>query len=489
MQNHPGTIVTDKGKQIGIILSGSFAGFMVLLDSNIVNIALPFIGKYFNIGTSLVVHITLVYLLVLSGMMIIAGKLADRIGIKRIFISGFIIFTASSLMCGLSTSFTFLIVARAIQAVGGAMLIVTTLTLVTRFIPAEKRGWSFGILTPVNSLGVLVGAPLGGLITGYLDWHWIFLINIPVGIAAIIVAHKVIPDDSVRKGGKNPLAGFDYPGAILSFLGLALVVFFLNQAGRIGWASPVTYAGLGASIGCLILFYYLEKRNKDPLLDMSIFRSRNFFFAILASFLGYGLMSGNSVLMPFYLEYMMHIRVEYAGFLLMIFPLVFSLLSPVTGRLSDKVSKPMLTSSGMIMACISCIFFLWFLPEAHIWIVVLFLVLMGFSYSMFITPNNNLVMSLAPEGKQSVTSSVFRLSTNMGQLFGVLIMEAMFTLCLPSSSQPTSAQLKQASQETLLTGFQYSYFGGGILVLLAFLTTRLTKASPVSTRTEMVPEM
>lgn len=477
-------IVTEKSRQIGIILSGSLAGFMVLLDGNIVNIALPAIGRYFDIGTTQVVKITVVYLLVLAGVMISVGKLAGKMGIKRTFMLGFSIFTLSSLACGLSGSFQMLVLARAVQALGGAMLIVTALTLVTTFIPAEKRGWAFGILTPVNSLGVIVGAPLGGLITGYLNWHWIFLVNVPIGIVALFVANKVIPGDTSGKGKPSVFRGFDYAGAILSFAGLAVLVFILDQGRKFGWTSPVVLIGLTLVVIFLSLFLFAEKKHPDPLLELGMFRDRNFSLGIVASIMGYGLMAGNGVLMPFYVEYILHIPVQTAGFILMIFALVFSMLSPFAGRKSDRMSKTRLTSTGMFLATLTSLFFVVFLSRTNLVFVIVYLAMMGISYSMFITPNNNLIMSLAKGERQSVTSSVFRLSTNLGQLIGVLVMESMFTLCLPKSSQPTAQQLKQATHETLLTGFQYSYIGGAILVFLAMVTSRFIKEKGIAGKSE-----
>jgi MFS family permease len=217
-----------------------------------------------------------------------------------------------------------------------------------------------------------------------------------------------------------------------------------------------------------------------------MFRDRNFSLGILASIMGYGLMAGNGVLMPFYIEYILRIPVQQAGFILMTFALVFSMLSPFAGRMSDRMSKTRLTSSGMFLATLSCLFFFIFLPSTNLIFVFIFLVLMGISYSMFITPNNNLVMSLAKGERQSVTSSVFRLSTNLGQLLGVLMMESMFTLCLPSSEQPTAMQLKQATRGILLEGFRYSYLGGAILVFFAMITSRFIRDKKSGGKSETV---
>jgi EmrB/QacA subfamily drug resistance transporter len=470
------TVVTGKNRQLGILISACFAGFMILLDGNIVNIALPYIGKSFNAGTSLIVQIMLFYLLVISGGMIIMGKLADKAGTKRIFVSGFIVFTCGSLLCGISPALWFLLLSRAIQAVGSAMLIVTAITIVPKFIPPERRGWAFGILAPVNSIGVMIGAPLGGLITGYLNWHWIFLINVPAGAIAVLVALKVIPDDIKREKVGKILSGFDYPGAVLSFMGLGLLVYFLNQGKSIGWDSPITVGGLILALLLLVIFCFIEKKKSDPLLDMSIFANRDFSLAIIASFLAYGLMTGSNVLMPFYLKYILHIRVELSGFIMVIFTVIFSLLSPLSGRLSDQVPKTRLTSLGMMIAAAACLFFIFFIPRMDLVFVIVYLVIAGISFALFVTPNNNLVMTLTQGTRQTVSTGIFKVFTTLASLFGVLIMEFMFTLCLPPSAEPTLAQLHKASQETLLTGFRYSYLGGFILAFLAMVTILFIRA-------------
>lgn len=457
--------VSRLSQQLGIIFSASFAGFMVMLDNNIVNISLPYIARYFSIGTSMVVQITLVYFLVLSGTMILFGKLADKYGVKVIFISGFAIFTASSLLCGLSPTFHILLAARAIQGLGGSMLLATAISMITMYIPAEKRGWAFGIFSPINSLGVLVGSPLGGLITGLLSWHWIFLVNVPVGIAAILVGLKQIPADPPRETGQTP-ARFDYTGTVLSFTGLAILVYFLNQSRKIGYESPLFIGGIAVALLTITAFLFRERRAKDPLLELGIFRNKNFSLALLASLVAMGLLAGNSVLMPFYLTYIMHINIELAGFILMINPVIFIVLSMVIGPISDKVSRTRLTTVGMFIGMIGCLAFIFLIPKENLFIVASYCVIQGLAYAFFITPNNNLVMSLAPEGEQSVSSSLFRLSTNLGQIFGILLMESMFTIALPASVHANSGLMKSLPHDILTSGFQYAYIGGAIMCLL-----------------------
>lgn len=440
---------------------------MVLLDNNIINISLPEIASFFNISTTSVIQIVVIYLLMLTSTLIIFGKLADNIGIKPIFISGFVVFTVSSLLCGLSPSFFLLLAARLFQALGGSMLFATAISLITRFIPADRRGWAFGIFSPVTSLGLLIGNPLGGLITGMLNWHWIFLVNVPVGILAILFAIKTIPSDITRRPDRPAAKSFDYLGSLLSFTGVALLVFFISRGRSIGWNSPWTIGGFILSAALILSFILWERRSKDPILDLFIFRDRNFSFAILASLAGFGLMAGSNVLLPFYLINGLKIDVSHAGFIMMTFPVVFSMISPVTGRLSDRVLKVHLTVIGMALAALTCIAFSFLLPLLHLGILFAYMVLLGISYALFITPNNNLVMSLAKEDKQSISSSVFKLATNMGQMLGLIIMQLIFTMNLPQTHGKGGFALKSASVSEMISGFSWAFIAGAAMCLTA----------------------
>jgi EmrB/QacA subfamily drug resistance transporter len=461
--------VTSRGRQIGVILSGSLAGFMVLLDTNIVNISLPEIAASFSISPGSVVRVTLIYLLILSSTLIIFGKLADKYGLRRIFLSGFSVFTASSLLCGISPSFQLLLVSRMLQALGGAMLFATSIALISKFIPPDRRGWAFGIFSPLSSLGLLVGNPLGGLITGLMNWHWIFLVNVPVGLAAVLYAGKMIPADHSRTDEQKDRKGFDFIGSALSFCGLALLMFFVNQGPRIGWDSPLTLTGLAGAVVLLTGFILWERISRDPILDLTIFRSRGFSLAILASIAGFGVMSGSNVLLPFYLRYCLDVNVTHSGFILMTFAVLFTMCSPITGRLSDRVSKTLLTIIGMSLATLICISFSLLLPIGHLGILFAFMVLLGVSYALFITPNNNLVMSMARPDKQSLSSGVFKLATNLGQMFGIILMEMVFTLSLPPGSGSPDSSLDNIPSDTLLRGFSLAFLSGAGLCFLAIV--------------------
>ena len=471
MKNWPMTqVVTKRGQQIGIIVSASLAGFMVLLDSNIVNISLPVMAAYFNISTGKVVQVTLIYLLMLSSSLIIFGKLSEKYGAKTVFITGFIVFTLSSFLCGIAHNFIMLLIYRSIQALGGSMLYATSISLITKFIPLDRRGWAFGIFSPLSSLGMLIGNPLGGLITGMLNWHWIFLVNIPIGIAAIFAAWKAIPNDfPVRSRKRSKPIWFDVPGSLLSFAGMGLLVFFISRGRNLGWGSMETITGLSTAFILILLFVLWERHARDPILDLAIFKDRNFSFAIIASVAGFGLMAGSGVLLPFYLTLGLNIDVAHAGFILMTFPVIFSMASPLTGRLSDRMSKIRLTILGMTIAAIGCFGFAWLLPKAHLGILFGYMILLGIAYGLFITPNNNLVMTLAREDKQSISSSFFKLATNLGQMLGLIVMEMIFALFTPQAPDGKGFDLKSVPRDELMPGFSWAFVAGGLICLVAVL--------------------
>jgi predicted MFS family arabinose efflux permease len=250
---------------------------------------------------------------------------------------------------------------------------------------------------------------------------------------------------------------------------LALLVFCVNQAHKLGWHSPVIMAGLPSSILLLILFVLRERKAADPILDLGLFRRRDFSIGILISLAGFGLMSGSGVLMPFLLTYLLHINVEHAGFILMTFAVIFSALSPVAGNLSDHVSKTRLMQAGMLLATSATLFFMFMMGNMHLWVVFLFLVMLGVAYAFFITPNNNFIMSVANPGKQSISSSVFKLSTNLGQMMGIIIMESLFVVAMPQGFSADGSHASMMTPENMISGFRWAYAGGAALCLLALI--------------------
>jgi len=475
--------IEKRSRQVALILCASLAGFMSLLDANIVNISLPAIGKYFGVGTGIVVQIALVYMLVMTGTMIVFGKLADKFGIKPVFMIGFAIFTTGSLLCGLAESLYLLVAFRGFQALGASMLYATGISLISKFIPHDRMGWAFGIFSPVVSLGLLVGNPLGGLITGLLNWHWIFLINVPIGLAAIFLAWKAIPAEEKRS---NPTLHqkFDISGGLLSFAAIGLLVFCLSQGHSLGWTNPLILAGLPLSMLLFGIFVWREKKVADPVLDLSLFQRRDFSIGLIISMAAYGMLSGNGIMMPYLLTYGLHINIQHAGFILMTFAVIYSTLSPVTGNLSDHISKTRLMRSGMATGLLVTLAFVLLLGNMHLYIVFLYLIGLGFAYALFITSNNNFIMSVADPDKQSIASSVFKLSTNLGQMAGIIVMEFLFMAAMPAGFKADGAHAAMLTPDIMTDGFRMAYAGGAALFLIALILTFVVKDRSIGSRSD-----
>lgn len=176
-------MLINPSRQRWIVISVAFSSFIVVLDAYIVNVSLPAIARYFNVGTSDVVHVIVAYLLIITSTLLLFGKLGDRFGFKKFFMLGFCFFTAGSLLCGISPTLGILIASRCLQGIGGAILYAIGTALIPKHLPEHRRGWAFGTVATAAGLGMAIGAPVGGFITQLLNWHWIFLINVPVGTA------------------------------------------------------------------------------------------------------------------------------------------------------------------------------------------------------------------------------------------------------------------------------------------------------------------
>jgi hypothetical protein len=203
----PANVERSRG-YLWAVISVAFAAFLTRLNGYTVNVSLPTIARSFNVGTAKVSGVTIYYLLTITTALLVIGRLGDRIGLKRIFVSGYAVFVLGSLLCGLSKNLPMLIAFRCVQGGGAAMLLALSFAIVARAVPKERLGWAFGIMSTSAALGVAAGAPLGGLLAGYVSWRWVFLLNVPVALAAMVVSWQALPaDDGRRRAGQHPADG------------------------------------------------------------------------------------------------------------------------------------------------------------------------------------------------------------------------------------------------------------------------------------------
>jgi DHA2 family metal-tetracycline-proton antiporter-like MFS transporter len=454
----------DRRRQPLVIACVALGAFIINLDSYIVSISLPAIAQSLNVGTSLVSLVTVVYLLALSSTLLLFGKLGDRLGLKRVFLWGYALFTLGSLLCGVSPNLAALLLARALQGLGGAMLFAVGPPLLPRYLPANRQGWAFGLVMTAGAGGMALGAPMGGFIVSNCDWPWIFLINIPVGLVAFWVSARALPAD----GPRDRTGSFDVPGAALSCLGVLLIVFGFNQGEELGWTSFPILAGFALALLALVLFWRRERTQTAPLIDFTMFRVPAMALGNLAALLGFMLLAGCNVLLPFYLIGVKGLRIEQASLVLLVYPAFYAVLSPFCGRLADRggpsgrVPRQIWCVLGMAMATTAALLFAFTLHLPGLWGTSFFLAVLALAYALFISPNNSLVLGLAPRHAIGMVSGVFKTATILSMVLGMCLLETAFSI----GHLPVVTEVS-ISSEYIVTGLRRALLLGG---LFSFLT-------------------
>jgi EmrB/QacA subfamily drug resistance transporter len=458
----PGTELSERDQRIvlGII---AFAAFMASLDSTIVNISLPTIAANFEVDISLVSWVVMAYLLVLAGLLLVFGRLGDMIGFRRVFLAGFSVFTAGSLLCGLAFSIHHLISFRALQGIGGAALEAIAPAMVVIYLPAQKRGRAIGMLATIVSLGIAAGPILGGFITEYLSWHWIFFINVPVGIAAVILAQRFLPADTAA--GKRER--FDSAGAALILLALITLLFPLNQGLDLGWTSPVILGCFAASLVLWTLFFVHERRCSSPLIDMRLFSNRAYTLANATGFLVMLSYNGTIFLLPFFFEKVQAHSTEFAGLLLAVPAVALMLVGPVAGSLSDRHGARVLTTGAALLTGATLYLFSLFSAASTLPFVIASLMLLGVAIGSFFPPNMSRILGAgarAGEG-EGVASGVMMTLRNTGAVLGVALFGTIAVQVIAGTM--AHRHVISASPDMLSMGFSVAFTAGILLSILA----------------------
>lgn len=467
--------ISDAKKSFGLlIISIALATFMAGLDGTIVNIALPTISESFHVSSSTVSWVATAYLLMMAGCVLVFGKASDIIGFKRVFLAGFIIFTIGSLACGvlpdLFNSLLLLIGSRIFQAVGGAMITAIAPAMITAFIPMDQRGKAMGIVMTLAALGTALGPSIGGVLTQYLSWHWIFFINIPVGIFAVILGAKVIPATSAH----GTLAGFDRTGAGLVFVGLASLLFVVSEGMSYGWTSPVILTLSALALITLSAFVWQELRVTDPLLDLRLFTDKNFLLINLLLCLVFFSFAGINYLLPFYLEYVLGYSSSSAG--LVMTSLSFAMMGAglLAGMLFNRTGPRALCTGAGVALVIG--YFM--MTRLHTYTTTLFVVtalaFIGFGLGMVVTPASNMIMNMVSRTKQGMISSLTGLERFAPMTLGIAFFNLIFihgVLTIAAYQNVTSAAPGEIKAAVLSAGFDFAFFFSFIVGIIILLMT------------------
>src|SRR4029077_9577191 len=328
-----------------VVLTTGF--FMILLDTTIVNVAIPAMSGNLNTTFDQILWVLNAYILVYAVLLITAGRLGDLFGQRALFAIGLFVFTLASALCGFSQNVGELIAARIIQGVGGALLTPQTLSIITSLFPPERRGAAFGVWGAAAGLAPVTGPTAGGALITYIDWRWIFFVNVPIGIGALIATFLVIPD--LRPGRSH---GWDIVGVILATSGLFAIVFGLIEGQRYNWGQITSYVitipeVIGAGGLLIVLFIIWERFQTEPLVPLSLFEERNFAVANwIAAAISFGMLS---LFLPItiYLQSVRDFTALQAGLTLAPMSLTSMFVAPFAGRFADRIGGKYILMTGI----------------------------------------------------------------------------------------------------------------------------------------------
>ncbi|WP_421909002.1 MFS transporter [Methanolacinia petrolearia] len=440
--------------------------FMDGLDGAIVNVALPYIAGNFHAEMGVASLVITVYLVALSGLMIIFGKVLSIAGIKKIYIAGIAIFTVASLLCALSWDITSLIIFRLIQGTGAAMIAPSAVATVAVHMPESERAKSLGIVAAASALAFAIGPVLGGLLTEFFSWHWIFLINLPIGVITILSASRILPGDIPHTNGKS---GLDYAGAAVFFAAMAFLVIPLSFAGdkTMNWSSVGAF--LAVSIILFALFVFIEKRTKDPLLKMHMFSDRNFSFATLAYTLFMAAYGGLLLLLPFYFEGVLKLSAAGAGMLLLVPSVVITITSPAGGYFADKYGAMKICSASSAIFLLSMVMISLFGIETTLPYILISLIIMGIGGGPFMSSGSSRIIEHADEENREIASGVMSTAIYFGSALGT----ALFTAISTFSSRAGEGENIQASG--FLEGFEPAMYFGIVCCIIVLVLSIMVK--------------
>src|SRR5918994_137382 len=356
--------------------------FMIMLDNTVVNVALPSIQEDLAADLSELQWIVTGYALSFAALMLIGGKLADAYGRRLIFVVGILVFTLSSLWCGLADSGDMLIAARVVQGIGAALMNPATLSIIAATFPPQQRGMAIGIWAGVSALALAIGPLAGGLLTEHLSWHWIFFVNIPVGVLAIAASYLFISESK-----DDTHESLDLPGLATSALGLFALTYGLIEANEHGWTSGRIVGSFVVAAASLAAFLVIERRRRSPMLDLSLFRS--------------GTYAGANIAM------------------------LIILIAPIAGKASDRYGSRWLITCGMLLLGVQLLYLSQLGADADFWNLLPGFLVGGLGMALTMTPTAAAATRSVPVEKSGVGSAVLNAMRQVGGSVGIALMGAI----------------------------------------------------------------
>ncbi|MEA2643554.1 MAG: hypothetical protein QOG08_580 [Chloroflexota bacterium] len=432
--------------------------FMIMLDTTIVNVAIPAMSAGLKISLDGILWVLNAYILVYAVLLITAGRLGDLYGQRNLFAAGLAVFTIASALCGLSQDENQLIAARVLQGVGGALLVPQTLAILTSLFPPERRGAAFGIWAGVAGLATLAGPTIGGAIVTYVDWRWIFFVNVPIGIAALVATFIIVPD--LRPGRRH---GWDVVGIFLATGGLFGLVFGLIEGERFNWGEIGSYVVtipevIGLGVVLLVLFVVWERFVAEPLVPLSLFEERNFAVANwIGASIAFGMMS---LFLPIviYLQSVRGFSALTAGLTLAPMSLTSMVVAPFAGRMADRIGGKYILMTGVFVFAIGFGTLTFVAAADSTWLTFLVpAIVAGAGMGMTFAPLTTVAMRNVEPRMAGAASGVLNTTRQVGQAVGSAVVGAVLqnrlAITLHDQAVTHAAALPAAFRDQFIAAF------------------------------------
>lgn len=428
----------SKKERMIVLFASCIASFITPLMGTMITTALPTIGIDFNVSVHDQAWVTAIYLLSCVIFLLPWAKVSDLFGKRKVFILGLVIIAAGGILAAFSTDFAHLLAARIVMGAGGAAISCTSVSMIIEVYPKYSRGTPLGINTAVVYLGSSIGPALGGILTDTLGWHSTFYMVVPFCIVALIAIMMFKTDFISAKGGS-----FNYLGSVVYGISMVLTAYGLMNIPQ--WYS---YPMMIAGIALLYLFYRMQKRTDHPLLNVRMFSNKVYTRSVISTLLNYGSSYAVSFFAALYLQDINGWSAWQAGTILLIQPAIQSVLTPFTGRLSDRINPRILPTLGMIITALGLLVIFGFPTEVNTTMLILALVLLGIGYAMFSAPNTNIVMSSVPNDMYSEASGILSTMRMGGMLLSMGIAMACISIFMGSAETMTNAPMFMDAMRT-----------------------------------------
>jgi EmrB/QacA subfamily drug resistance transporter len=440
--------------------------FMSVLDAVALNIALPAITSDFGVAVADAQWVVTAYLLTQTCFLIIAGKVSERTGQARMFTAGLAAFTVASLLCALSANLEQLVLFRVVQGIGASMLFSVSTSIVFRSFDVRDRGRAMGFLGSTVAVGGMLGPVIGGFLVGTVGWQSIFLINVPIGAVAAIVAVKVLRIDEILVDRLH----MDYRGAVLWVVSMASLMLTLGWVGQSGAVTPEIVIGLAAFVAAIVLFVRQERKVQHPLMDISVFGVKRFTLvgaSMVMFFLSFSMVT---ILGPFYYEGVLNYEATIVGLIFMVLPAVTMFGSPLVGRMYDARRFRPYASAGHIVRAGGFFIMAYGFLTVNVLLTVAAFFLMGVGSCLFQTPNNSEMMLALPREKSGLASSIQATTRNLSMAMGISTATILMTLMMGSMDYGAIAGGPLADELARSVAIAVSF--GGVLSIVGAAISR-----------------